>query len=86
MEEILNKILAKLDNIESNQTNMQADITEIKSKIDSVYDQTADLTEFRTETNDTLKNVSQDVKFIKHKVRETEEDVFTIQSHLKIIK
>jgi len=31
---------------------MQSDITEIKEKINSVYDQTADLAEFRTETKD----------------------------------
>ena len=33
-----------------------------------------------------VKSTSSDVMFIKHKVQETEVDVFTIQSHLKIIK
>ena len=33
-----------------------------------------------------IKSTSSDVKFIKHKVQETEADVFNIQSHLKIIK
>ena len=33
-----------------------------------------------------VKSTSKDIKFVKHKVQETEEDVFTIQSHLKIIK
>ena len=31
-------------------------------------------------------STSKDVKFIKHKVLNTEEDVFAIQDHLKIIK
>lgn len=32
------------------------------------------------------KSISKDVKFIKHKLHETEEDVFDIKDHLKIIK
>ena len=31
-------------------------------------------------------STSKDVKYIKHKVQDTEEDVFAIQDHLKIIK
>lgn len=48
MEELLNQILLKLDNIERNQNTMKSDINELKGQINSVYDQTADLTEFRT--------------------------------------
>lgn len=58
----------------------------IEKKLDSVVEQTADLTEFRTETRDNLDTISKDVKFIKHKLHETEEDVFDIKDHLKIIK
>lgn len=86
MEQILNQILSKLNNIEKNQESMQSDLADIKNKINSVYDQTADLTEFRTETTDKLNIVSQDIKFVKHKIQETEEDMFAIQTHLKIIK
>lgn len=32
------------------------------------------------------KSISKDVKFIKHKIHETEEDVFDIKDHLKIIR
>ncbi|WP_294378691.1 hypothetical protein [uncultured Clostridium sp.] len=49
------------------------------------------------ESNNTLNNrlevielatrsISKDVKFIKHKIHETEEDVFDIKDHLKIIR
>ena len=38
------KIESLLLQILDNQTKMQSDITEIKEKINSVYDQTADLT------------------------------------------
>ncbi|MDU1601937.1 MULTISPECIES: hypothetical protein [Clostridium] len=81
-----NKIESLLLQILKNQESMQSDITEIKNKIDSVYDQTADLTEFRTETKDNFNSITKDVKFIKHKLHETEEDVFDIKDHLKIIK
>lgn len=87
------QILKMLETLATTVGNIKSDIIEIKDgqkrieqKIDSIYDQTADLTEFRTETKDVLDGVSKDIKFVKHKVQETEEDVFTIQSHLKIIK
>ena len=54
--------------------------------MDNVYEQTADLTVFRTYTNDSLNTISTDVKFIKRKVKDTEEDVFVIQDCLKIVK
>ena len=81
-----NKIESLLIQILENQTKMQSDITEIKEKINSVYDQTADLTEFRTETKDNFSSINKDVKFIKHKLHETEEDVFDIKDHFKIVK
>lgn len=81
-----NKIESLLLQILKNQESMQSDITEIKNKIYSVYEQTADLTEFRTETKDNFNSIVKDVKFIKHKLHETEEDVFDIKDHLKIIK
>jgi chromosome segregation ATPase len=86
MEQILKQILSELKEIKENQQAMQSDIAEIKEKINSVYDQTADLTEFRTETKNAFNNISKDVKFIKHKLHETEEDVFDIKDHLKIVK
>lgn len=86
MEKILNQILNELKDIKENQNSIQSDVSEIKSKLNSVYDQTADLTEFRTLISTKLTTVSNDIKFVKHKVQETEEDVFTIQNHLSIIK
>ncbi|CAI3543063.1 MULTISPECIES: hypothetical protein [Clostridium] len=81
-----NKIESLLLQIIKTQESIQSDVTEIKNKINSVYDQTADLTEFRTQTKDNFNSILKDVKFIKHKLHETEEDVFDIKDHLKIIK
>ncbi|SFA71643.1 hypothetical protein [Clostridium frigidicarnis] len=57
MEELLNQILSKLDKIERNQNTMKYDINELKGKINAVYDQTADLTEFRTSTASKLDKI-----------------------------
>jgi hypothetical protein len=33
-----------------------------------------------------ISSIDKDIKFIKHKLHQTEEDVFDIKDHLKIIK
>lgn len=94
------EILEILKSMQSDMKSMQNDIKDLKSgqdriekrldsvenKLDLVYNQTADLTEFKTQTNEKLNDISKDAGFIKHKLNRTEEDVFNIQSHLKIIK
>lgn len=80
------KILEVLSQLVNTVNQVQLDVKEIKDKINTVYNQTADLTEFRTETKESFNSIHKDVKFIKHKLHETEEDVFDIKDHLKIIK
>ena len=58
----------------------------IEKKLNVVFEQTADLTDFKTVTSDNIQSMKKDVKFIKRKVQDTEEDVFVIQDHLKLIK
>ncbi|EYE89018.1 hypothetical protein Q428_04795 [Fervidicella metallireducens AeB] len=72
--------------VENSQALIQSDITEIKEKVTAVYNQTADLTEFRTESKNSFAALSKDVKFVKHKLHKTEEDVFDIKDYLKIVK
>lgn len=59
------KIISLLENLTASVSQIQSDITEIKGKINSVYEQTADLTEFRTETKDSFSLVSKDIKIYK---------------------
>ena len=54
--------------------------------VNLVYEQTAELAEFRTETKEQLNFLNDDIKFVKHKLHENEEKVFKIKNHLKIIK
>lgn len=37
-------------------------------------------------TNEKMDNVSKDIKFVKHKIYKTEEEVFDIKDHLQIVK
>lgn len=63
-KEILNELRAIFkEELKAELEPIKADIKEIKEKMDSVYDQTADLTEFRTDTTaklDKLINVTKD--------------------------
>lgn len=49
-----NQILEILKQIQVEQQKTNERLERIEKKIDSVYDQTADLTEFRTDTTDKL--------------------------------
>ncbi|WP_270567981.1 hypothetical protein [Clostridium beijerinckii] len=81
-----NKMQSNITEIKSDIVGMKSDISEIKGKVDSIYDQTADLTEFRTGTKEHFITINKDVKLIKQKLHKTEEDVFDIKGQLKIVK
>lgn len=79
--------------------DMKADMNKLSKKIDTGFNELTEridklsnglgkmvTNEVADELSSQLDEIKKDVKFVKHKVRETEEDVFTIQSHLKIIK
>ncbi|MTI49911.1 hypothetical protein [Sporosalibacterium faouarense] len=75
-----------MDNIEkllkqviNNQDDMKKNISDIKSKLDSVVDQTADLTEFRTQTNQNFSDIKDTLKFIIHKEVENEQEIFKLK-------
>ena len=72
--------------MKSDVTILKDDVKNINEKIDNVYTQTSDLTEFKWTTTETIKTISEDVRFIKHKLHKTEEDVFSIQTQMKIVK
>lgn len=87
MEKMFNEIINKLNNLENK-------IDELTSKVDSNHKEVmTKLDEFEpknatrhSEINLKIDTISKDIKFIKHKIHETEEDVFDIKDHLKIIK
>lgn len=70
-----NQILEILKHIQSEQEKTNERLERIEKKIDSVYDQTADLTEFRTDTTDKLDKL----------INVTKDNCYEI-ANLKIVK
>lgn len=104
MEQVLNLILSKLDNIEKTIDNIEKRVDSIESDVKEIK---SDVTEIRASQNrlearledldsknaknhitmmSMLKTTYKDVKFVKHKLYQTEEDVFDIKDYLKIVK
>ncbi|MGL5153069.1 MAG: hypothetical protein ACRC7N_21120 [Clostridium sp.] len=63
--EILKRLESKVDNIEFDVKELKSDVKELNRKVDNIYDQTADLTEYRTSTSDNIEVIKSDVKDIK---------------------
>jgi len=75
----MNNIENLLKQILDNQIEIKNDIKEVKSDIKSVIDQTADLTEFRTNTNQNFTDIKDTLKFLLHKEIETEREIFKLK-------
>lgn len=70
-------LLKTLENkIDSNHNKLLEKLDELEAKNANRH------IEINTET----KNISKNLKFIKHKLHQTEEEVFDIKDHLKLIK
>ena len=71
---------------------MKDDIKRLDNKVDKRFDELAseigDLVskDIATGISNQITEVKTDIGFIKHKLNTTEEDVYKIQSHLKLIK
>lgn len=70
-----NQILEILKQIQAEQEKTNERLERIEKKIDNVYDQTADLTEFRTDTTDKLDKL----------INVTKDNCYEI-ANLKIVK
>lgn len=99
LNKMYSDLTQKIDNVNSEMQEIEQSIKKLDTKMDKGFDEvnvridTLSIgigkmitNEVAEELSDQLRIIKSDVKFVKHKVQETEEDVFTIQSHLKIIK
>ena len=74
--------ITKLDNkIDNLETNMNKRFDELNSDIANLVSK-----DIADGISKQISEVRTDIKFVKHKVQDTEEDVFAIQDHLKLIK
>ena len=69
VDERFNKVDKRLDTIEN--------------KIDAVIEQTAMLTEFRTETMESIAKLQDDIKFLMYKETENEKNIYLIKQAQK---
>ncbi|WP_129600250.1 hypothetical protein [Anaerophilus nitritogenes] len=69
--------------LEQGQTKLEQGQQEIKNHLIQLDSQNATR---HMDAFSQLKTIDKEVKFIKHKLHQTEEDVFDIKDHLKIIK
>ena len=76
LDDKLRPIHSKLNSLESGQNEIIGRLSDIESN---------DVTRYLKIYNSTS-SISKDLKFINHKLRETEEDVFDIKDHLKLVK
>jgi chromosome segregation ATPase len=89
MEKILNQILEELKSLKEGQQNLQQGqqrlentVKEIDRKTSAIFDQTADLSEFKTSTVDSLSRIETELNTIE---KVTAKNCFDI-THLKAIK
>ena len=89
---ILKSIQTKIDSIENKVTSieerMDKGFNDLSHRMDEISQGIGNTISFELsdELSSQLKELKTDVKFIKRKVQDTEEDVFVIQDHLKLIK
>lgn len=89
---ILKSIQTKIDSIENKVTSieerMDKGFNDLSHRMDEISQGIGKTISFELsdELSSQLKEIKTDVKFIKRKVQDTEEDVFVIQDHLKLIK
>lgn len=86
MEDLIKQIINKLDSLDNKISNIETGQIRIEKKLEAIYDHTADLTEFRTSTNDNLNEIKKDVSFVKHKLHQNEEEIFDIKTYMKLVK
>ena len=77
-----NEILELLKNMQKDIKDINTKVDRIEKKLDGVHEQTADLTEFRTETKQGIEAIQKDIDKL---TNVTKDNCFEI-ANLKVIK
>ena len=78
-EEFQTIVLKKLDTIDNGLIDLKKDLNEIKVKMDAVIEQTAVLTEFKTETEQQFGEIKDTLHFVLHKEIVTEKELYLLK-------
>ena len=75
----MTEVKADINEVKADITGLKEGQSRIEAKLDSVYEQTADLTEFRTESLESLNRIEDDVNFLTHKETQNEKMLFNLE-------
>ena len=81
MEKRMGSIEVRMDGMEKRMATKD-DVKELSRRMNAIYEQTAMLTEFRTETNNKLGDISNTIEFLMHKSSQTEKEIYTIKKEM----
>lgn len=93
VKEELSEVKVRLDSVETGLEEVRVELSEVKVrlgsvenglgevkvKLDAVYDQTAFLTEFKTETEQQFVDIKETLDFVLHKEVLTEKEVYSMK-------
>ena len=89
-KELLNKILQGQNEIQKSVSSIENDVQDIKNqqqkntkRLKAVFEQTAGLSEFRTEMNTKIDDLQDDLEFLTKKETENEKDIYKIKKKVK---
>ncbi|WP_244833402.1 hypothetical protein [Clostridium sp. BJN0001] len=79
---------SEISDVKKDISGIKAEQIKTNERLDSLSEGVGKMVahEVADELSTQLKEIKTDVRFVKRKVQDTEEDVFVIQDHLKIIK
>lgn len=94
------QILTRLDRIQIDIQELKTDVQELKTDVQEIKTdvqelktsnsvikaQTAQLTEFHTETNEKLDQIIDDLEFLKSKEYQNEKDLFKLKKVIKLVE
>jgi cell division septum initiation protein DivIVA len=82
----LAKLTQEITEVKSDVKDLKESQQQLKSKVDTIQTQTAELIEFKTDAVQKLDQLISDVGFIKHKEHLNEEELFKLKTNLQIVK
>ncbi len=69
-----------LADVKTDLGDVKTDLADVKTKLDAVYEQTAVLSEFRTDTDLEFREVKKSLDFILHKEMKNEREIYYLKS------
>jgi archaellum component FlaC len=79
----INSLKKQVNNNGNNLNHLNKKIDKMKTREEAIFEQTAILTEFRTEVNYKLNKLDDSFEFIKHKTTDNEKEIYEIKKRIR---